>query len=148
MKVIVNKCFGGFGLSDEAYERLIELGIPVRKYIQETRDETTGRYNKVDENEGRVIFDNELSLPGEDFMGDNYHEYKGKSVFVHRYWECWTRERESRTDPLLLQVIEELGERANSRFSKLEIVEIPDDVNWEIDDCDGMETVHEEHRSW
>lgn len=26
-KIVINKCYGGFGLSEKAYERLIELGM-------------------------------------------------------------------------------------------------------------------------
>ncbi len=29
MKIIINVCYGGFNLSNKAYERLIELGIPL-----------------------------------------------------------------------------------------------------------------------
>ena len=47
-----------------------------------------------------------------------------------------------RANPILVQVIEELGEAANgSKYSTLKIVEIPDDVNWEIADYDGSEWV-------
>ena len=53
-----------------------------------------------------------------------------------------------RTDPILIQVIEGLKEEANSRFSKLEIVEIPDDIDWEIEENDGVEWVSEKHRIW
>lgn len=53
-----------------------------------------------------------------------------------------------RDDPALVQVVEEMGEAANDRFSELSIVEIPDDVNWEIDEYDGCEWVAEVHRTW
>ena len=53
-----------------------------------------------------------------------------------------------RTDPILIRVVEELGERANSIFSDLKIVEVPDDVEWTIKDYDGIEWVAEVHRTW
>ena len=53
-----------------------------------------------------------------------------------------------RDDPDLVATVRELGENANSRFSKLKIVEIPDDVEWEIADYDGSEWVAEKHRTW
>jgi hypothetical protein len=44
--------------------------------------------------------------------------------------------------------VQELGEKANDRFSKLKIVEIPDDVQWEIQEYDGWEHIAENHRTW
>jgi hypothetical protein len=54
-----------------------------------------------------------------------------------------------RDDPLLLQVIDELGiEKVTAHLARLKVVKIPDGVDWEIDDYDGMETVEEKHREW
>ena len=48
----------------------------------------------------------------------------------------------------LVSTVKVLGDRANTRFSKLKIVEIPDDVKWQIHDYDGWEWVAEQHRVW
>ena len=56
--------------------------------------------------------------------------------------------KDFRTDEDLIKVIETLGNEADGNFSSLEIVEIPDDVEWEIDEYDGSETIEEVHRSW
>ena len=53
-----------------------------------------------------------------------------------------------RTDPNLIKVVENLGEEANGPSSRLKVVEIPDDVDWYIEDYDGVETIHEKHRIW
>ena len=53
-----------------------------------------------------------------------------------------------RDDPRLIQVIEELGERASGKYSVLKIVEIPDGVEWEIQENLGYEWVAEKHRIW
>ena len=53
-----------------------------------------------------------------------------------------------RNDPILVQVVEELGKQADGELASLKIVEIPDYVNWEIENYDGCETVREVHRSW
>jgi hypothetical protein len=56
-----------------------------------------------------------------------------------------------RDDPKLVEAVEKLGSKAASgRFAYLMVVEIPDDVgnNWFIDEYDGSETIHENHRSW
>lgn len=50
--------------------------------------------------------------------------------------------------PVLVALVEEMGERANSRYSRLAVVEIPDDVDWYIAEYDGSEHVAEVHRTW
>lgn len=145
MKLVINKCFGGFGLSDAAYEKLIEWGIPVRKYGEEPRNPDTQLYEKVEANEGEVIFDRELTLPGEDSINDLYHKFKPDSV-TGRYWEVWTDR--ARSHPLIVRAVEELGEKANGSCARLAVVEIPDDVEYEISEYDGREHIAETHRTW
>jgi hypothetical protein len=53
-----------------------------------------------------------------------------------------------RDDPVLVQVVEEMGVDANGSYASLKIVEIPDDVKWYISNYDGYEAVHEIHRIW
>lgn len=53
-----------------------------------------------------------------------------------------------RDDPDLIWVVEEMGILANGRFANLKIVEIPADVEWQIDEYDGLEWVAEKHRTW
>lgn len=53
-----------------------------------------------------------------------------------------------RNDPFLVQTIEELGEQANDVYSDLKIVDIPDGISWYIQECGGMESIHETHRIW
>jgi len=53
-----------------------------------------------------------------------------------------------RDDEFLVQVVEKLGEDANGLYSDLKVVEIPDDVNWYIEEFDGREHVAERHRTW
>lgn len=49
--------------------------------------------------------------------------------------------------PILVAMVEE-GGNINSGYSNLKIVEIPDDVDWYIEEYDGMEHVAERHRTW
>ncbi len=56
--------------------------------------------------------------------------------------------KEIRTAPELVQVVKELGIDANGDFAELKVVEVPDSVNWCINDYDGWETIEEVHRSW
>ena len=58
-----------------------------------------------------------------------------------------------RTDPNLIRVAEQLGERANGRSkfgprNKLIVVEVPNDIPIRIESYDGNEWVAEEHRVW
>lgn len=55
---------------------------------------------------------------------------------------------EQRNDPRLVKIVEKLGEEANGRFAKLKVIEIPDGVEWEIEEYDGYEHVAEKHRTW
>lgn len=139
MKVVVNRRYGGFGLSQKAYERLIELGVPVKEYVKQERDPETGLYLPQPLNDGEVIFDRRLGK--RDKISDTLAKLQG----CH-YWETWISD--NRAHPLLIQVVEELGQDANGRFASLEVVEIPDDVEWQIREYDGSEEVEEKHRSW
>jgi hypothetical protein len=57
---------------------------------------------------------------------------------------------EGRTDELLIQVIEKIGEECGFGGYRLKIVEIPDDVDWviESDNEIGYEWIAEKHRVW
>jgi hypothetical protein len=61
---------------------------------------------------------------------------------------CFSDRDMLRNDPILVQVVEELGEEANDKYAHLAIVEIPDDVKWHIEEYDGREHVAEDHRTW
>lgn len=92
MKVVINRCYGIFGLSEEAY--------------------------------------NYLGL-----------EWEGSGFKYNRH--------EKRADPKLVECVETLGsERASGKLAELKVVEIPDDICWEISEYDGMETIEEVHNSW
>jgi hypothetical protein len=54
----------------------------------------------------------------------------------------------ARDDPVLVQIVRELGAEADSKFANLKIVEIPAYVEWEIGEYDGREWVAEKHRTW
>ena len=54
----------------------------------------------------------------------------------------------SRSDPRLVQVVEEMGEAADGGSASLRIVEVPADAKWHIAEYDGQEHVAENHRKW
>ena len=53
-----------------------------------------------------------------------------------------------RDDPVLIQVVKSLGAEANGMMADLKVVEIPEDVEWVIESCEGKEWVSEKHRIW
>ena len=134
MKIVINACYGGFGLSEKAVMRYAELkGLTVYP-------------------EGTGIFTIYWLVPeGERENQTNYYTWSleeqqaSNKRFAKQVW-C---EREiPRDDPALVQVVEELGADANARFAELAIVEIPDGVAWQIEEHDGYEHVAEKHRTW
>lgn len=134
MKVVINRCFGGFGLSDVAFERYLDLkGITWYKGASEFYGSS---YYTVPEEEYRAL---EAKCEAKPVGPDRYKEVNGLYLSIMNI---------ERNDPLLVQVVEELGEKASSKYSELKVVEIPDDIEWEISEYDGMESVKEKHRSW
>lgn len=53
-----------------------------------------------------------------------------------------------REDQTLVQVVAELGPVANGHCAELKIVEIPSEIQWEIEKTNGVEHVSEVHRQW
>ena len=120
MKVAINRCFGGFGISDKAFEKLL-----TRKGIA---------FEKVESEKKSLLFGPSYYEAGHSGNDDHY---------LSEYKFC-----QDRSDPDLIAVIEEFKERTNSWASEIAIVEVPDDVKWHIHEYDGLEHVAEDHRTW
>lgn len=56
--------------------------------------------------------------------------------------------RIDRTDPDLVAVVEFMGKASWGNYAELKIVEVPDQVEWTIQEYDGKEWVAEVHRTW
>ncbi len=80
----------------------------------------------------------------DEVIKDLCHYYLNEEKEENSFAE-WDIER---TDPALIEVVEQLGDLANTRYTRLKIVEVPDNVKWEINDYDGVEWVAEQHRTW
>ena len=94
MKVVINACHGGFGLSDKAEE----------------------------------LYKRAKGITGKD-----------------TYCVSWDVPRD---DPDLVRIVEQLGTKADTSFSQLKIIDIPDGVEFQIEEYDGLEWVAEKHRTW
>lgn len=56
---------------------------------------------------------------------------------------------DNRDSEALIHCITELGgDKAGRRSAKFKIIEIPDDVEWEIRSSSGGEYIVEKHRTW
>jgi hypothetical protein len=53
-----------------------------------------------------------------------------------------------RDNPLLVKCVETLGQAANRHRADLHIIEIPDNIDWEIVGEGGVEYVGQKHRKW
>jgi hypothetical protein len=62
--------------------------------------------------------------------------------------DTWYDRAIDRDDPVLVALVREMGEAVNSEFANLRVVKIPGDVEWEIEEYDGLEWVAEQHRTW
>ena len=76
-----------------------------------------------------------------ELAGTRYRELAGVAASEFR-WEL------KRDCPHLVQVVQELGTLADTPYSELKVVEIPDGVEWTICEYDGCEWVAEAHRTW
>jgi hypothetical protein len=122
MKVAVNKCYGGFRISDRAFEALIAKGWTVTQYDDNGNCEDPTA-NIVDS--------------GQSFLGFSQYSFIGSSDNV-----------KLRTNAELIDVVESLGAEASGMCGNIQIVEIPDDITFSIEDYDGYEHVAEVHRTW
>lgn len=136
MKVILNKCFGGFGISPEGYKLYCQKkNIPCYFYRTVYLKNDHIGYNKVKNPDwADYCFTEDF---GDLFEGEN-NEFE-KMLYL---------DSEYREDATLIEVVEELGEKANGRFAELVVVDIPDGLNYVIDEYDGIETLHERVKEW
>ena len=71
--------------------------------------------------------------------------YKERKGITDPNWYYWDVER---NDPVLVQIVEEMGSAAEGSYAELTIVDIPEDVEWTVQEYDGNEWVAEKHRTW
>lgn len=96
MEVVINTCYGGYGLSTEA----------------------TALY---------------LTKKG------NEYSFDGTRFTVHG--KFFYASSIQRNDPVLIEVVKELGDKANGPSAKLKIVSIPKHAGYSIDEYDGSESI-------
>ncbi len=132
MKIVINACYGGFHPSHKAIMRYAELsGFKLYPYGKGILISECAGYSKVPTHD----------LPThEGFRGEILPTIPEGAHFWHRDIE--------RNDPNLVKVVEELGREADTSVSSLKVVEIPDGVEWTIEEYDGFEHIAEKHKTW
>lgn len=141
MKVVINTQFGGFGLSIEAQKKIAKNGCEHSKWIDEDeyfQDSGKERRIKIwgSEEEAREKHCKFCEIPRENgkiLLDEHASTYKTPKV---------------RACPILVKVIEEMGEKANGQHTTLKVVEVPDAVEWTVEEYDGSEWIAEKHRTW
>jgi len=131
MKVVINKCYGGFDLSIDAMKLLIENKSAVVQHSP--AEEWLRHYDTFDAGDGYT---------GHGSPGLWFGLEKDDLVFYV------DREDKHRNDPALVNVVEQLGDAASGDLAELKIIEIPDDIEFEIQEYDGIEWIAEKHRTW
>lgn len=136
MKIVINVKYGGLGLSEKAVLRYAEIkALPL--YVLDREGFAGPTYSLVPEAE-RVNLEGFWQMPPDERKA-SWQAYLAQTFSVRGI---------PRNDPALAQVVEELGAEADGEYAELQVVEIPDNVNWEIEDYDGYEHVAECHRTW
>ncbi len=126
-KIVYNACYGGFGLSHEAVLRYAEIkGMPL--YYNDESGLFTHYYLCPPEEYERLRAEDETKP-----IGTNRYARSNTLYFSPNNIE--------RNDPALVQVVEELGDKANTPYSKLRIAEVPAGTLYRIDEYDGSESV-------
>jgi hypothetical protein len=144
MEILLNKCYGGFGLSDKAkYEIAKRKGLTLYMYVA-LGDDFGGDYEFVSD---------------EDFLSGKYSS--GSSAFKNIVWctkdvgphptddVLWRhvylgfeKNEISRTDEDLIEVVRQLGRAADGQYAVLAFTSIPDGSYYKISEHDGFETCY------
>lgn len=172
MKVVINKCFGGFGVSPDCLWELIRLGYKgvevddIGDYFganNPTFADTAPQREREQLDRARQWWIEHpkgdhaefvRGLPAGwvlDYFGNTLYDTVARKVYSYDRGNQFIDGsiHKSRCDSDLIRLIEERGsEWASGKFAKLKVVEVPDGVPWEIDEYNGQESVHETHQVW
>lgn len=132
-KIVINACYGGFRLSNEAIKLYVKRSN-LKLYSDNEESYYTipvEEYNELLNEEHRVYEEDNTN-----FMGYQSNKFVWESYMI------------ARDDPILIYVVEELGADSFGDYSRLKIVEIPDNIEYCIEENDGNEWVAEKHRTW
>lgn len=132
MKLVINNCYGGFGLSPKGLKRYLELkGKQAYFYIQSKYYHEDGgiEFKRIDNIEyfNDLFFSCTTCDQGEKIMGYPKDAFEKYNI--------------QRNDPDLVQVVEEMGKEASGKCANLVVVEIENGRWYKINDYDGYESI-------
>lgn len=129
-KIVINTCYGGFGLSTMAIKYLVHRPNNGILKVMKEEEYFSGPRKGT------------FSDAGDGFEISHYDTLFKAGYAFYLNTLC------DRSDPLLVEVVGYLGDKANGTTSKLKVVEIPDEIEWVIQEYDGIEWIAEKHRTW
>lgn len=137
-EIVVNKCYGGFSLSHKGIMLYSQKkGMNITPYSGGFGDDV---YTRVEEGE-----ENDISYVSIYYTTKDFGDTCTKDQLNDNYFSTYEVDRD---DPILVEVVKELGEDANGSYANLCITEIPDGVKWQIEEYGGQEWIAEQHRTW
>lgn len=148
MRVVINNTFGGFGLSHRAVMRYAELkGIKLYPWVDDISKKVYGNDAPI----GEASLVHYTAIPEDEYTRIQDKE-RGKPLSAGRFAKSnslyFSERNIPRDDPDLIKVVRELGKEANGHCAKLKIINIPKDIEYTIEEYDGLEHIAEKHRTW
>ncbi|MFS0506286.1 hypothetical protein ACLWN1_13575 [Lactiplantibacillus plantarum] len=151
MKIVINRKFGGFGLSNISMIHLAKRkGITVYPYLlrlnfgelPEHMTTTFTRYHGEPDESLKLL--TQLKLFRKDLELDTFtlQDRVDLDDYMEKYDPWNWNPNDYRTDKDLIAIVTEDDKAATTRFSKLVVVDIFDGHDYEISEYDGMEQVY------
>ena len=139
-KIVINTCYGGFSLSEKGIEEYARFkGLTVYP-------EPDTRFKFLPPTYWTVPTEERIKPLKGGWMDhtDEERQAYSETFASQTIYDCDI----PRDDPSLVAAVEALGKEASGRCSTLKVIEIPDGVEWEIEEYDGKEWVAEVHETW
>ena len=132
-KVVYNACYGGFGLSKEACQRYWDIKGQQVWIEEDTQFEPQGLFTVW-------LVPPEERLEQKEWSSMTMDEHIAYNLASSK--QTWYNRNVDRHDPVLVQVVEELGVKSNGKYAKLVIEEVHGDQHsyytkfvWKMLDC-------------